>query len=680
MGCAWCCTRSVTMAYYRFPSLLFTTALSPFAYNGPIMAAGTNGKIYFSDDTVTWSEKSIPVSFNGKFVDTFNNSRHGTNIITNDSAGNIYLAAVAGNNKYVLKSTDDGVTWTFLDTSDWPSQGVLEDGNIRLLKYVNGRLYLDGVDAGLSWTDDEGVTWTECTKGSQFFPLDIVYTGTAYIIVGYDSSGTKIQRSTDGTSFSNVTHTQQSGDSFRSVTIGGSTLCAVGWDGRTAYSTNDGSNWTNVQLGSSSTADATGVAWSGSEFVAVTGGSAGEVHRSTDATSWTRTVSGSTYSFGGVVWDGSQFVICGIINSTDKTIAYTSADGTASSFTQRNTDNSFSGGSLGESTSITYDSSTDTLCIAAGLNSAGEVDIQTSTDGTTWNKQVLPDLTVSDNFRLVKSDGTRFLVEAQQTGETCQIYYTDDNGDTWAESTMPAGQIFTQALHYVNFLNLWVAHFLNDTGNINQFYSSTNGETWTARTNMSISFVQGGNIADNGSVIVYVGYDSSGEDSLIYSSTNGTSWTIRTAANSFVGVFHDVVYAEGVFVAVGGDTNAGTVVIQTSTDGTIWTERLNEAWPGFTPLYKVIYNWNTEQFITYDENGNTYTSADGITWSAGDMISDFFLSEGEEDLMSTSSSTSDAFVTLVAQGNTIARSLQGTTFDIVHSTDFEITSVHIAPV
>jgi hypothetical protein len=134
--------------------------------------------------------------------------------------------------------------------------------------------------------------------------------------------------------------------------------------------------------------------------------------------------------------------------------------------------------------------------------------------------------------------------------------------------------------------------------------TSTDGETWTARTaaeaNSWRSVVFG-----NG---VFVAVASTGTNQVM-TSTNGETWTARSAAGR--NSWNSVVYGNGVFVAVAG---SGTNRVMTSTNGETWTARsAAEAriWQSVT------YGNGVFVAVASDGSSRVMTSTDGETWTAG---------------------------------------------------------------
>jgi len=106
----------------------------------------------------------------------------------------------------------------------------------------------------------------------------------------------------------------------------GSQFVAVGASG--TILTSNGKNWTSQYSGTDQ--PLSGVAWSGSQFVAV--GASGTILTSPDGKNWTAQNSGTDQDLFGVAWSGSQFVAVGtggiILTSPDGSIWMSQPPGT----------------------------------------------------------------------------------------------------------------------------------------------------------------------------------------------------------------------------------------------------------------------------------------------------------------------------------------------------------------
>lgn len=142
------------------------------------------------------------------------------------------------------------------------------------------------------------------------------------------------------------------------------------------------------------------------------------------------------------------------------------------------------------------------------------------------------------------------------------------------------------------FNNLFIAS-LKTTNGISY---SGDGKQWTQASGVATA----GNSTMNHSIevdgVLYIATSSG-----VYSTSDGMSMTRVSTAN-----VTEIAYGSGLFVAA---TFNGSTVI-TSPDGVTWTARSR----GGTETGSIVfYDGN---FINFSEDGNAYTSADGITWSS----------------------------------------------------------------
>ena len=180
------------------------------------------------------------------------------------------------------------------------------------------------------------------------------------------------------------------------------------------------------------------------------------------------------------------------------------------------------------------------------------------------------------------------------------------NAITWATTTTTFDG--TNSIRYLN--NLWLA---GAAGSRNIF-TSTDGLTWTSRTNPSGSAQIGFDFAYGNSVYVAVAGNGSGALTNVVSSTDGTTWTTRTtliwASSSQIG---GILYGTGGFVAI---NNSYTTSVYVSTDAITWTTRTVP----YTPTSIASGNWQASIYangiyMLVDTYGSTVTSTDAITWT-----------------------------------------------------------------
>jgi len=278
--------------------------------------------------------------------------------------------------------------------------------------------------------------------------------------------------------------------------------------------------WILVNSGTSN--DLHGVAWSGTQFVAV--GDANTILTSPDGITWTAQASGTYAYFYGTAWLNSHFVTVGNGNNI-----LTSPDGTTWTLHAHD--------SYSALTDIVW-SGTEYVAVGNG--------ICTSPDAVTWTSQAPG--TTSPLYGVARS-GTRFVA----VGEGGTII-TSPDGVTWASRTSGT----TNALNSV----AWSGTQFVAVGYAGAILTSPDGITWTTRGKDITDSLYG--IVWSGTQFVAVG--SNGGDyygaGQILTSPDGITWTKIFGAN-YPPYFQSkalvsITLFGSRFVAVG---NHGTILI-----------------------------------------------------------------------------------------------------------------------
>lgn len=204
-------------------------------------------------------------------------------------------------------------------------------------------------------TSADGATWIKRDSGATTGPtfLAVVWSGTEYVLGGFSIL----------TSPDEVVWTLRSSLHAFGIAWSGSNFVAVGDAGSIATSP-DGIAWTQRVSGTQD--DLHGVTWSGSQFVAV--GVAGAILTSPDGVTWTSRGNGGGLNLSGVTWSGTQFVAVGdVILTSPDGIVWTPQTSNASS--------------LG---SVVWSGSQYLAVGSSGVNAAG---MQSSPDGVNWKAE-----------------------------------------------------------------------------------------------------------------------------------------------------------------------------------------------------------------------------------------------------------------------------------------------------
>ncbi|MBO0781888.1 MAG: protein kinase, partial [Ktedonobacteraceae bacterium] len=276
----------------------------------------------------------------------------------------------------------------------------------------------------------------------------------------------------------------------------------------TAQANSLGRTWHSRTTGTSN--ELRGVAWSGTQFVAV--GYNGTILTSPDGITWTSRTSGTSAVLTGAIWAGTQFVVVG-----DAGKILTSPDGIrwtprASNTTADLTGTAWSGRQI----------------VVTGYNGT----ILTSPDGITWTSRISG---VAPYYLWgTVWAGTQFVVVGGGG-----VTLTSQNGVNWKLRTSSA--------------NLWGITWSHSklvvVGVNGLTRTSPDGGTWTTHLSGTREILQA--VAWSGTQFVAVGANST-----ILTSPDGITWTPRTppGASTFLA---SVVWSGTRFVAVGDN---GTVL------------------------------------------------------------------------------------------------------------------------
>lgn len=386
-------------------------------------AIGTDtGRIYSSADGENWTWSATPAT-------SLRNLAYG--------AGRLVAVGAGG----VIVTSTNGTTWTNANS------GTTQ--NLVGIDFVNGRFVATGAN-GTILTSFDGNLWTaRNSAGNQSVLQSAAFGNGRYIVVGQQgNTGRAMLGSADSVTWTSQITGPRHGTNLLGVASSGSTVVAVGAAGA-IVSSSDLATWT--ERASGTTQALNDVTYANGRFLAV--GNGGTVLSSTDGSAWTNvTTTGlSGVNLGGIRHDGAQWVAVGG-NS-----AYTSTDGIA--WTARATG---ANGPLQK------------LVIGGGRYVAVGVfgHIVESTNGTEWTVRTAADPLFQSNtaaslFRDVAYGNGRFVAVAGSG--TVRV---STNGTEWTPVRFTYGNLSS-----VNFI---AGHFIA-TANGHQYFTSTDGLTWTGR-------------------------------------------------------------------------------------------------------------------------------------------------------------------------------------------------------
>lgn len=238
-------------------------------------------------------------------------------------------------------------------------------------------------NSGKVYTSVDSAVWTlrgHCTANQIF---NMIWTGTQFVSV--DQLG-GICTSPDALTWTAALAPTTTAQGLTGVAWTGTKYVAVGGVIRTST---DGTTWPISSTGT----NLSGVAWSGTQFVAV--GAAGTVMTSPDGVTWTPRTSGTASNLAAITWAGTQFVAVGAAGTL-----LTSPDGVTWTARTSGTTNALGG--------LTW---TGTQIVVVG----GSGLVLTSTDGVSWLASSAG-TTVTQGLTGVAWSGARYVAVGANNG------------------------------------------------------------------------------------------------------------------------------------------------------------------------------------------------------------------------------------------------------------------------
>jgi hypothetical protein len=551
------------------------TSVLSLAYSPTLsrwVAGGTSNSIGFSDNNaITWTFST--------------NTQLPTNITGLIWNGTYFVATGTGN--IVLATSADGITWR----NSVPVSNAVN--NYNCITYKPPIMVAGGQGTNvICISRDNGITWTQSPSAAAILTITyaVAWNGNIWVAVG----GIGIITSPDGVTWTNR------GSIFG--TAGFDVLWADGlrlWIavGTGATGTNaivtspDGVNWTSrvtVQTVSFSTGGYR-IGWSGNLLVVTGNGTASSVAISTNGTTWRflgLPITASASGFGGVVWNGQLWAAV----SDAATNIWTSLDGIT--WTSRATL------TAGNCRSIAWNG---TQFLVLG-NSTW---CSTSPDGFTWTMRNTQPVTT-----LVRatwnSVSTQWVVAS-----TAPAIFTTPDAVNWIQRQAPViSNTTVQSFAWAPQLNLWA--LVGGPSNNVATASDADG-VWVSRLTTQIGTANC--VAWNGSLFVAGG----GTSVQIYTSTDGVTWTSRTNGGVSWTVVNGVAWSSNlsIWVAVGANSTTSGV-IASSTDGASWTSRSTTIFGANGAGLGVAVNTLGTLFVAVGTSVSTFAySSNGTSWLQG---------------------------------------------------------------
>lgn len=259
---------------------------------------------------------------------------------------------------------------------------------------------------------------------------------------------------------------------------------------------------------------------------------------------------------------------------------------------------------------------------------AGSHTIAYSNDnGYTWTNATIPSgLWNSQSFA---TDGTRWLCACWESSTPttgfCPILISNDTGHTWSFASsgnfLSNSATSADSISQIAYANsLWVAVGQPASGGTHTIAHSSDGSTWTVASNNPFSGGRAIGVAYSSGTWVAAGVDSTGNINLAYSTNNAVTWTAVSGVFPAQGGYSNpsrawvVAYNGSYFTAV-ATTSTGYLMSATSTDGQTWTTHAQSFSTGNVGGNLI---WDGIRWtVLISGGGGIATSTDGATWTRG---------------------------------------------------------------
>jgi hypothetical protein len=483
------------------------------------LAVGDNGAMLSSEDASAWTPLSSGVTGSLRCI------AHGP-------PGLVVVGYDWSASQGILLTSRDGFAW----------QQVPSAGRTYLysVTWADTRFVAVGADAttqaSIALTSSDGVTWDKANLSLEVALTRIAYAEHLFLGVG-GMGDAGLYRSQDGFNWTPVEVGSGSALSFVNVAYCNQRFVAIatlsGAANARIYSSQDGTHWTDNSPTEWTTL--TAVTYGGGQYLVV--GHLGMIERSEDGSLWTP----STTTLEPSVWmravsyGAGKYVAVGGYESGDDRGIFSGPDGRDWTLRQQDHDSAFWGVAFGGGTFM-----------AVG----GYGDVFASADGDAWTKQPFP-------FRAylqgIAYGNSRFVV-CQGGGATA---YVTPDGVAWDSYSMPEG-VSIAALVYAASTFVAVGQGPSREAAV---CTSRDGRTWTLRSLGMPGRLSG--VAFGAGRFVAVGYDESDETGIVAISTDGATWTIRNVSDWMLG---KVAFGAGQFAAIGYPYGP----ILASSDGAEW--------------------------------------------------------------------------------------------------------------
>ncbi len=516
-----------------------------------LLAPGSDGGLAWNGNRLVGAGASISTATDAA-PQVWNQRASGADL--NDVAwnGTSFLALGAAN---VIRTSDDGLTWTPQAAPNTPGQLHAVAGNVAMWVAVG--------DAGSIVSSPDALTWTPQISNTTSALRHVAWAGSVFVAVGDSGS---VVSSPDGLSWT-LQNAGVGSDAFTALGSDGTTFiaCTTGAQPKLLGSV-DGVMWTLRASNLGEFAAVAGVSSTG-PWVAV--GPSGTVY-SGDGLTW-----GNSFNLPGglprrVLHTGSQFIALGLTTAGHAAV-WTSPDGLAWSVRGVNFD----------WRALARSAAGQIVALPSGDRTA------TSSDaGVTWTfGAALPNAADAFIDLAWYAERSQFLAVVQEGPD--RYLHASSDGLSWTRgAVLPVHSVFGASPSLLVVAGSGVA-------------TSVDGVTWTPRTPLTLNGVLF-DLRWLGSLFVGVGANGT-----IVTSSDGLNWTARTSGST-ASLRGAAASPAGVLVVV-GDT--GTVLRSTNSAVT-WTTRASSTFSGLGAV-----TWAGSEFVAVGSAGMVIRSPDGITWT-----------------------------------------------------------------
>jgi len=371
--------------------------LNGIVHNGSTyVVVGRSGIILTSTDAITWTVNIF------NHPDSISDTRY--RAVTWSADLNMFLAV--GDSGIVARSSN-GTNWIAESTNTGkPMLDVIWDNGNFIA--VGGGTSTTGVLEGIVLTSSDGITWQKQSVGLSVL-RSVIHDGTQYIIAGDSGS---IYTSTTGTNNWNKQFVADSvaSEDLKDLSYNAPDYVAVGNNGTILTTTDANSTWINQGYQDNTTSTLRSVLWDGIRYTVV-GTNKILSNNSSNLNNLDEIISAATNKISGIAWNGSQYLAV----SSDTQKVYSSSNGFTWNFSATST------GSAGNFNDLIWNEDTSKY-VALENNSQ----IITSSDGLTWTAVAS---NIASNMNGISWNGSIYAV----VGDGGNIQ-TSSNLSTWTSS------------------------------------------------------------------------------------------------------------------------------------------------------------------------------------------------------------------------------------------------------